>query len=382
MSSAVREVQIPLLAALLLLACAGKALRAVRARSITEGLGPTVVFPLRLRRPAAMLMCATELFLGIALLVTAGRVLPWPPATAVRLAVVLLFLTATGALVELRAHHPDAGCGCFGELSSTPVGNRAIARSALFTIAAAATVGMRQVPLTERGILPGAEHGTLQARLLVLLILAEIALISMLSPELGEALVRLGYREPCELRLVPQERTLARLRGSRAWRSHARLLTATAPADSWRELCWRYAVFPGEVNGRAADVVFAVHTRRFRPPVRAVVVDSGTGEVISRAGRTLPSPSAAPDHAPGPLPGPGAVPAGPGTRAPAMAAVAVSGTGSLAAASGAARLPAEAAAHPADEAAPQPPGLAPGRTRAAARLPSGRRSRTGRRTSR
>ena len=54
MLSAFREMQIPLLAALLMLACSGKAARAARSRSIDEGLGPTTMFPMHLRRPVAM----------------------------------------------------------------------------------------------------------------------------------------------------------------------------------------------------------------------------------------------------------------------------------------------------------------------------------------
>src|SRR5260370_12035578 len=78
MLSAFREMQLPLLAALLVLACAGKAARAARSRSIAAGTGPTTMFPLHLRRPAAIAMCAIELALGLALIATAGRPIAWP----------------------------------------------------------------------------------------------------------------------------------------------------------------------------------------------------------------------------------------------------------------------------------------------------------------
>ncbi len=249
MLSAFREMQIPLLAVLLMLACSGKAVRAARSRSIDEGLGPTTMFPMHLRRPVAMAMCATELGLGLMLIATAGPLTAWPAAaTLVRLGVVLLFATATAALIELRAHRLDVGCGCFGDLSSTPVSMRTIARSGLLTIAAAASVGVPPLRLTTGGIIPGALHGTLEARLLVALVAVEVALLGALSPELGEALVRLGYREPCERRTLSARRTLAALRSSRVWRRHAALLTSAEPTDMWRELCWRYLVFPGEVG--------------------------------------------------------------------------------------------------------------------------------------
>jgi hypothetical protein len=302
MISALREVQIPLLGALLLLACSAKALRAARFRSIDEGLGPTTIFPLRLRRPAAMAMCATELILGVSLFATAGHLVPWPrAATFVRLGTALLFMTASAALIELRAHRPYAGCGCFGELSSTPVSLRTIARSVLFTIAAVTTVGVPPIGLTANGVIPGAVHGTLEARLLVGLVIAEVVAVCALSPEFGEALVRLGYRDPCELRTLPAQRTLAALRSSRAWRRHARMLTSAEPADMWRELCWRSVVFTGHANGRETEVIFAVYIRRWSPPIRVAVIDALTGEILDAAGRPMPGrkpvsePPTAPD---------------------------------------------------------------------------------------
>ncbi len=238
------------------------------------------------------------------LLATAGHLVPWPPtATLVRLAAVLLFTTATAALVELRAHRPDIGCGCFGDLSSTPVSLRTIARSALFTVAAAVTVGVPPVRLTEKGIIPGAVHGTLDARLLVALVTVEVLVVGMLSPELGEALIRLGYREPCERRQLAAERTLTALHASRAWRRYLSVLTSTEPTDMWRELCWRYAVYAGEVNGRDVDVVFAVYTRRWSPPIRAAIVDAVTGDTLAaigrparRAGQQEPEPATVAGH--------------------------------------------------------------------------------------
>jgi len=283
---AFREIQIPLLAALLLLACSGKTARAARSRSIDEGLGPATMFPVRLRRPAAIAMCATEFSLGLMLIATAGPFTVRPAAaTVVRLGVVLLFATATAALLELQAHRLDVGCGCFGDVSSAPVSMRTIARSGLLTVAAAASVGVPPLRLTGDGIMPGALHGTLEARLLVALVAVEVALLGALSPELGEALVRLGYREPCERRTVSPRRTFAALRSSAAWRRHAALLTSAEPADMWRELCWQYLVFPGEVDGREADIVFAVYARRWSPPIRAAVIDPLTGEALARTAR-------------------------------------------------------------------------------------------------
>jgi Methylamine utilisation protein MauE len=269
--AALREVQIPLLALLLIGACLLKLSRVLRARSVDVALGPTALFPLNLRRPVAMAMCAVEMSLGILLLVTAGPFGRGMPATAVRAGTILLMVTAVGALVELRQRRPDVGCGCFGDLSSTPVSLRTITRSAVLAVAAAVTIGVPPVRLPP----PGA---ALALRLTLLAV--EFVLIAALSPEIGEALIRLGYSEPCELRVVPVQRTLAALHKSRAWHKHFPVLVSGQPVDVWRELCWRYLVYPGRYGGRDVEVVFAVYLRARRPAVRAAVVDAATDSVL------------------------------------------------------------------------------------------------------
>jgi hypothetical protein len=267
----VREAQVPLLSAMLLGGCAAKAARVLRVGSVDAGLGPTALFPLRLRRPVAVALCAAELACGIALIVTAGGLGRGGPATAARLVTALLFLVATCALIELRTSHPEVGCGCFGDLSTSPVSGRTLARSALFAVAALATIGLP--PL--RAPHPGADA----ARLLAIFAV-ELVLVAALSPEVGEALVRLGYSEPCELRRLPAVRTLAALRRSSQWRRRAGLITAEVPVDMWRELCWRYVVFPACYGSRDAEIVFAVYLRPHRPMIHAALVDSASGEVL------------------------------------------------------------------------------------------------------
>jgi Methylamine utilisation protein MauE len=270
---AIQQVQIPVLAALLLVGCGAKAHRALRTGSVASALGPTAIFPLSLRRPIAMLMCASELGLGIGLVVTAGRAGAGAPAITVRAATALLFLTALGALHELRERRPGAGCGCFGDLSTTPVGIRSIARSGLLLGAAVASV--RAPAMTFR-----TDSGGAQLRLALLA--AELVLIAALSPELGEILVRLGYAEPCELRRLPVERTIAALHRSSAWRRHADLISAPAPSDVWREGCWRYILYPGMSGGRRIDIIFAVYLQSRRPAIRAAALDARTDEVLTR----------------------------------------------------------------------------------------------------
>jgi hypothetical protein len=266
---AIGEVQIPLLAVMLLLGCGAKLRRVLRTGSIDEGLGPTALFPMRLRRPVAIIVCALEGGLGLGLILTALRSLgPEDLATTVRAGTALLFLIATTALVELRQTRPDVGCGCFGDFSTAPVSGRTITRSALLTASALATIGLgpiRHLP-SER-----AAFGMLGV------FCAELLLIAALSPEVGEGLIRLGYSEPCEVRTVPTARTLTLLRRSKSWRRYADLVTADLPVDVWRELCWRYVVYPATYLDEPAEIVFAVFLQQRRPAVHAALVDGVTG---------------------------------------------------------------------------------------------------------
>jgi hypothetical protein len=286
-----QTVQIPILSALLLSGCTAKFIRAVRVGSMDVGLGPTALFPMRLRRPVAMAMCALELGLGIGLIVTAGQIGRGAPATCVRLGTGLLFLVATCSLLELRAARPDVGCGCFGDFSHAPVDWRTLTRSALLSLGGLATIGL--APIQQ-------PHTRGAALILLGLLAAELALVAALSPELGEALVKLGYSEPCELRVLPPDRTLAALRRSKQWRRHAGLVTADVPADAWRELCWRYLVFPARYGEREAEIVFAVYLRQRRPQIHTALVDAVTGQPLpwpgtpARPRRPMPRPRVLP----------------------------------------------------------------------------------------
>jgi hypothetical protein len=268
--TALREVQLPLLATMLLGGCAAKLVRALRVGSLDAGLGPTALFPMRLRRPVAVSICVIEFVLGAGLIVTAGRIGEGLPAATVRLGTGVLFLVAACALIELRATHPDVGCGCFGDFSTAPTSIRALIRAALLAVAAFATIKLPALQLPQpgsRGILIG-------------ILVAELAVLGALSPELGEGLVRLGYSDPCELRRLPEHRTVSALRRSSQWRKHAALITADRPVDLWRELCWRYVVFPGHDGSRETEIVFAVYLRGRRPPIHAAMVDTATGEPL------------------------------------------------------------------------------------------------------
>ena len=283
---AIREVQIPVLAAMLVAGCGTKLARALRTGSLDEGFGPTALFPTRLRRPMAIIVCAIEGGLGLGLILTAGQ-RHWHGelATSVRVGTGLLFLVATTALIELRQTRPDAGCGCFGDFSTAPVSGRAVARAALLAVGAFATIGLPPIS-TGRTAAAAPE--------LLGVLFAELLLIGALSPEVGEALIRLGYSEPCEVRNVPATRTLAVLRRSKPWRRYADLITADVPVDVWRELCWRYVVYPASYLNQPAEIVFAVSLQRRRRAVHAALVDGATGLPVpwppTEAGPARPLP--------------------------------------------------------------------------------------------
>jgi hypothetical protein len=263
-----REVQVLLLAVLLIGGSAAKMWHAPGAGSPGHGTGPTALFPVRLRRPAAIALCAAELALGAGLLLTAGSAGAGGPAAIVRAATLVLFCTGVGALHELRGRRPDAGCGCFGELSQTPVSWRVMTRAALLCVAALATIGAPPLRM------PSSAG---QAWLTLVVATGEFALLAALSPEVGQLMIRLSHAEPCELREVPVDRTLSALRSSAPWRRYRGFLIATGPADVWREGCWRFVVFPGVLASRRVEVVFAVYLAGRHGPVRVGVLDTGAG---------------------------------------------------------------------------------------------------------
>jgi hypothetical protein len=264
------ELQIPLLAAMLLGGCLMKAVRVVRFHSIAAGLGPTALFPVKVRAPVAIAMCATEFSLGVGLIATATKIGQGAPASLIRLATGLLFLVATFALIELRSVRPDVGCGCFGEFSQTPVTGRTIARSALLAFAAIATMKLPAIMPPESGQIP----------ILLAMLVAELTALGLLSPEIRDILVRIGYSAPCELRVVTPEQTLASLRKSAQWRRHSGLIASREPFDLWRELCWLYVAYPSNHAGREAELVFAVRVEDRRPLVLSALVDTATGTVL------------------------------------------------------------------------------------------------------
>jgi multisubunit Na+/H+ antiporter MnhB subunit len=288
MLTAIREAQIPLLTAVLLGACAAKIWRMLRPHAETDHSDPSALFPAHLRQPITVLVFATELGLGLGLIGTALR---FPglgftdpglalPSAVVRAGTALFFLVSAGVLNEMRQRRPDAGCGCFGELSGTPIGLRTIARAGLLCASAVASLGLPSLRMPS---------STNVAELWLAVLAFELALLAFLSPELGEIMVRLGYSEPCELRRIPVGRTMIVLHASAQWRKYTGQVTAGSPSDVWREGCWRFVVYPGYARGRRVNIVFAIYLQNRRPAIRVAILDADTDEVLGR-----PAPASLP----------------------------------------------------------------------------------------
>jgi hypothetical protein len=247
MTEMMRELQIPFLASVLLLACVAKL-----AVPGEDSDAPVVLLR---RRPFIYGVAFAEAAIGVGLLVT--------PTGLVRLACVVFFASATWIIGDIARRGGDEGCGCFGGLSAAPAGRRGLVRAGLLTAAAVVSAG---VPDTGAAVLGGAGAGA------VLLLAAETALLLALSPELAVAVERTRKATPCELLDVPLAQTDARLYASDAWREYEDDLVSARPTEVWRELCHRYMVFSARIGGRPVEVVFAVPIDGRRARVRAGLV--------------------------------------------------------------------------------------------------------------
>src|SRR4051794_34500492 len=87
-------------------------------------LGPVALVPEHLRRSTLVVLAGIEVLLAAGLFVT-HPITHW--------AAVAFFAISAYVLWDLRGRRPDVGCGCFGDVSVTPVGRRAISRTAVLT---------------------------------------------------------------------------------------------------------------------------------------------------------------------------------------------------------------------------------------------------------
>jgi hypothetical protein len=136
----------------------------------------------------------------------------------------------------------------------------------------------------------------------LLLLAVEIGVLLALSPEIGVLLERRS-RPPCELRAASLPDTFRALHHSPAWREYGPILTGSRPTEVWRELCWRFLVYPGRVDRTEVEVVFAVSLAGERRPVVRVAMTETVPEaaldaaldatVVTRVDGTGPNPLAA-----------------------------------------------------------------------------------------
>ncbi|GAA2622314.1 hypothetical protein SMC26_38515 [Actinomadura fulvescens] len=286
MITVVLNTQVVLLAAVLLAAClaklmvrhpAGAAPEHVHGVPMPAGLGRATA--LRQSRPVNVGLGLAEGILGVSLLVTSH--------ISVRVATTVTFAVATWAVGELRVHRPDAGCGCFGGLSTKRVGRRSVVRTMLFTAAAIASLW---APHAGADVLFSG-----QAQVALVLAL-ELALFAALSPELSvlrerHCLLRHKPPDPCERRASPLAETYATLYDSAEWLRYEESVSSAAPLDIWREGCWRFLVFPARADERDVEIVFAVSTAARDRTVRAAISPP-----------TTPTPTPAIETTPDPTP--------------------------------------------------------------------------------
>jgi hypothetical protein len=191
-------------------------------------------------------VAAAELLVGALVLV--GLLTPVPEALAA-----LLLAGATGVSVWGVRHAPESSCGCFGRRSEK-VSPRTIARAGL--LAALALIA----------VLGGEAWWNVFSSVLAIVVvaLAGVAL-AVLTPELQPRNFRVRAREAaCKHKPVSVNRTVSRLRASDLWREAREYLAADAPAEQWRDGCFRYLVYPANYDGEAATAVFALYLGRDR----------------------------------------------------------------------------------------------------------------------
>lgn len=245
------ESQLPLLVVLLVLGAVSKlaATRVGRRPDASTRFGPAILVPARLRTTALTACALGELTLAAGLLLTTWPLFRWMT--------VAFFALSAYVLVELRHKRPGSGCGCFGEVSSAPIGLRSIGRTITLTCMALMSA-WSETP------------GWTSFREPSWALAAGVLLLAALSPEVEEAFHHFRYRAPCEQRPSSETLALARLKASAPWREHATNLLSHEPTDSWRELCWRFFTFDNQGD---QQVVFAVYLSGLRPAVRVAVVN-------------------------------------------------------------------------------------------------------------
>jgi hypothetical protein len=217
-----------------------------------------------------------------------GMLLVLPPALAIEAAAATALAAGfTAYLYYAHTHAPDSSCGCMSSRRA-PVSWRSFARAGLLVVAGLfATLVPAGWPhaFATNALAGGA------------LLLAELALVITLSPELdGEWLLplrRLRARLTHPLAGgtgVPLLSTVQQLQQSPAYRQVASALTSDV-REHWDEGEWRFVSQSARYQGRPAVAVFAAPLDGYRPEaVRVAVLDDATGVTVFASGSTVDPP--------------------------------------------------------------------------------------------
>lgn len=207
-----------------------------------------------------------------------GALLLVPPAVAVdAYLAAVLGAGMLGYLTYARVKAPDAGCGCLGE-KTTPVRGRSFARAGVMLAAAVlAVLGTAWWPLAV------ADRPLATVALLV----AEVALIVGLSPELDHHWllplrrwrVRLSHPLAGGPAEVPLHSSVQQLLKSGAYRSVIGALRSDL-LDSWEEGEWRILTYAARTESGNATAVFAVPLLDYRPDDVRVALVPDTDEAL------------------------------------------------------------------------------------------------------
>jgi hypothetical protein len=236
-----------------------------------------------------------------------GKILPSPQMTVAahvlvgvgELAVALLLLASPWYVLGFRAATvftlgflgylalawriaPEQPCACLGG-RATPLSRRSVLRA----------VTLLALTLLGWGAQDYWAAALVAAPWVVLIILVEVFVLWLLSPEFGWSGVRLERRiiRAARLRVNPTcagvpldwDATEGKLRKTAAFLRLAPSLSTIT--DRWREDCWSFISFAASYEDRPATAVFAMPTRFDPQEVSAAVVDDGSSATVL----TIPS---------------------------------------------------------------------------------------------
>lgn len=219
---------------------------------------------------AHLLVGAGELVVALLLLVSPWHWLGMRVATAFTLG----FL---GYLALAWRIAPEQPCACMGG-RATPLSRRSVVRA----------VALFLLTLIGWGAQEYWASALLAAPWVALIIVAEVVVLWLLSPEFGWAGVKVERRfiRAARLQLNPTcagapldwDIIEQRLRRTAPFRQLAPLLTTVT--DRWREGCWTFMSFAASYDNHPATAIFAIPTLFDAQEVSAALVDDTSNATV------------------------------------------------------------------------------------------------------